>query len=353
MPYCNEVVLNISADPCPVYENISNVSVGSGVTVGDIAGEKWLISKDDQKNSCCLEASRDYSALLGYLNAAKCADKHILKENFMHLLRIATECHLAYNNGISVHSSCINFNEKAVLFTGPAGTGKSTQAKIWKDHMGAGIISGDRPFLNLFPGQVRAYGVPWDGKEQIFSQENYPVLAVVEVRKANSNSVRRLSAAQAFRLLIKQCFIPMWDDPAKFAVMKTIRLIAQKIPFYRLFCLPEASAAELLYQVLFANQDTLLKKVRVDMKLKEGFILKNIVDEWIVMPTGSNIKNFEGAIVLNDVSAFIWQQLENPISREDILQAVLEEYDIDEQTAAADLDGFLEILEGLGILQKK
>jgi len=352
LSHCNKVVLNISSDACPAYENLVNVSVGSGIIVGDIEGKKWLFSSDDKRNPCCIETSCDYSSLQGYINITQCDDEHLLKENFMQLLRIATECHLAYNNGVSVHASCINFNEKAVLFAAPAGTGKSTQANIWEKHMGAKIINGDRPFLHLFSEEVRAYGVPWDGKEQIFSQENYPVIAVVEVRRANSNNLRKMSEDQAFRLMMKQCFIPMWDDTLKFSVMKTIRLIAQKIPFYRLFCLPEESATELLNKVLFTNQNSLLKKVQADMKLREGFILKNIVDEWIVMPTGSNMKNFEGAIVLNDVSAFIWKQLEKPISRDDLLQVVLDEYDINEQTAAADLDVLLEKLEGLGILQK-
>lgn len=352
LSYSNKIILSISSDACPAYANIVNLPVGSGITVGDIEGKKWLFSGDDKRNLCCIEASYDYSALHGYINNAQCDDEHVLKENFLQLLRLAIECHLAHNNGVSVHASCINFDGKAVLFTAPAGTGKSTQANIWEKFLGAKIINGDRPLLHLFPDEVRAYGVPWDGKEQIFSQGNFPVIAIVEVRRASGNNLRKMSEDQAFKLMMKQCFIPMWDDMAKFSVMKTIRLIVQKIPFYRLFCLPDESAAELLHKVLFANQKSFLKKVQIDMKIKEGFILKNIVDEWIVMPTGSNINNFEGAMILNDVSAFIWKQLEKPISRDDLLQAILDEYDINVQTAAADLDGILEKLESLGILQK-
>lgn len=88
------------------------------------------------------------------------------------------------------------------------------------------------------------------------------------------------------------------------------------------------------------------------MKLKEGFILRNVVGEWVVMPTGSNVMDFEGAIVLNDVSAFIWEQMGDTISRDDLLQLLLDEYEIDRQTAAADLDEFLEKLKSRGILQE-
>lgn len=88
------------------------------------------------------------------------------------------------------------------------------------------------------------------------------------------------------------------------------------------------------------------------MKLKDGFVLKNIIDEWIVMPTGSNVKMFESAIVLNDAAAFMWKQLEKPTSRADLLEAVLDEYDIDRQTAANDIDVLIDKLRGLDILQE-
>ncbi len=61
------------------------------------------------------------------------------------------------------------------------------------------------------------------------------------------------------------------------------------------------------------------------MKAKEGFVLRNIVDEYILMPVGDNIAEFKGTILLNEVSALIWEKLQNPVSKEDLLQAVLDE----------------------------
>ncbi len=86
------------------------------------------------------------------------------------------------------------------------------------------------------------------------------------------------------------------------------------------------------------------------MKVKNGFILKNIADEWVVMPTCIYIKKFEGAIILNDIAAFIWKQLEKHKTREELIEAVLGEYDIDEETAAADIDEIIDNLRGMNIL---
>ena len=87
------------------------------------------------------------------------------------------------------------------------------------------------------------------------------------------------------------------------------------------------------------------------MKVKEGFVLRNVVDEHIVMPTGDNIAKFEGAVVLNDVAAFVFEQLKNPMSKDDLLQAVLNEFEVDEATAKSDLDTLIEKLTELNIIE--
>ncbi|MBR2869465.1 MAG: PqqD family protein [Clostridia bacterium] len=86
------------------------------------------------------------------------------------------------------------------------------------------------------------------------------------------------------------------------------------------------------------------------MKIKEGFALRKVADEFIVMPTGSNIARFDGAIALNEVSAFIFEKLLNPLSKEDLLAAVLDEYDVDRETAAKDIDSIIAKFDEMGIL---
>ena len=87
------------------------------------------------------------------------------------------------------------------------------------------------------------------------------------------------------------------------------------------------------------------------MKAKSGFILRNVVDEHVLFPVGDNINVVNGTLLLNEVSAFIWEQLQNPISRGDLLKAILNQYDVDEAQAAADLDALLEKLRGLGVIE--
>ena len=87
------------------------------------------------------------------------------------------------------------------------------------------------------------------------------------------------------------------------------------------------------------------------MKAKSGFVLRNIVGEKILMPTGDNIGKFKGTVLLNDVSAFVWEKLQTPMSRDDLLAAILDEFEVEESVAAADLDALLAKLNEYEVIE--
>ncbi len=77
------------------------------------------------------------------------------------------------------------------------------------------------------------------------------------------------------------------------------------------------------------------------MKVKEGFMLREIAGSWVVVPLGARVVEFNGLISLTETSAFIWRLLEQGHSTDEILKRVLSEYDIDEETARKDMDEFI------------
>ena len=93
-------------------------------------------------------------------------------------------------------------------------------------------------------------------------------------------------------------------------------------------------------------------KEEKDMKANPGFVLRNVVDEYILMPTGDNIGKFNGTVLLNEVSALVWEKLQNPISREDLLKAILDEFEVEKAVAAADLDALLAKLKEYGVISE-
>lgn len=80
------------------------------------------------------------------------------------------------------------------------------------------------------------------------------------------------------------------------------------------------------------------------MKLNPDYILRNIAGEYIVVPTGSASQQINGLITLNDVAGFLWQNLEKTSDREALVKMVLAEFEVDEETARKDVNGFLDML---------
>lgn len=87
------------------------------------------------------------------------------------------------------------------------------------------------------------------------------------------------------------------------------------------------------------------------MKIKEGFILRKVAGQNLVVPVGSNTMNFNAAITLNESAAFLWNQLNEDKTEEQLTSLMTQEYDIDEDSAKTDITVFLNVLKEHGILE--
>ena len=294
-----------------------------------------------QNSLPCITATSDYRLITIYESDS---------EKNGEFIRIPIECRFIHESIVSLHAACVEDGSCAVCFTGDSGVGKSTRAKAWVEALGAEFISGDRPAVRLEKNGSAACGVPWDGKEQIFRNVERPLHAILEVRRAPFTRLRRLSAEQAYRVLVRQCFIPMWDPDTAALAMVNVKRLCRITPVYRLFCGPDAEAARETRRILFDCPEEIQEELP-DMKIREGFVLRNVADEHMVMPTGENVGKFGGAVVLSDVAAFVFEQLKRPVSREDLLSLILAEYDVDAETATADLDALLAQFREMNLLE--
>lgn len=81
------------------------------------------------------------------------------------------------------------------------------------------------------------------------------------------------------------------------------------------------------------------------MKIKDGFILRQVAGSYIVISVGGESVDFNGMITVNETGAFLWEKLVVGATEEELLCAMLEEYEVDEATAKADIAEFLKLLE--------
>lgn len=86
------------------------------------------------------------------------------------------------------------------------------------------------------------------------------------------------------------------------------------------------------------------------MKIKDGFILREVAGSYLVVAVGAAVKQFNGMINLNDTGAFLWKLLENGADEDGMVKALLAEYEVEEEVARADVKAFVNKLTEAGLL---
>lgn len=87
------------------------------------------------------------------------------------------------------------------------------------------------------------------------------------------------------------------------------------------------------------------------MKIKNGFILRKVPGMNLVMPTGKNVKEFNGSLMLNDTGAFIFERLQKGSTQEEIIDALTQEYDVSLDTVSADVQKTIDSLIEAGVAE--
>ena len=152
--------------------------------------------------------------------------------------------------GFVFHSAFIEWERKAILFTAPSGTGKSTQADLWYVHRGTEIINGDRSVIRISDGTVYAEGIPFAGSSQHCKNKSLPLAAIVYLEQAPVTKIRKMQGYEAFRRIWEGVSVNTWDKADMAQVSETVSRTATAIPVFHLACTPDESAVIALENAL-------------------------------------------------------------------------------------------------------
>ena len=143
---------------------------GKVMSDGDI---KWVRSTKRDSNAVfyiCKENSDEIISILEVNSNWSCASCTYLKnclEGEYAIIGALGEILFFYgvlfHQGIVIHAAAIECEGKGIVFSAPSGTGKSTQANLWKVHKKAKILNGDRPVIRVPEERSYVYGTPWSG----------------------------------------------------------------------------------------------------------------------------------------------------------------------------------------------
>ena len=88
------------------------------------------------------------------------------------------------------------------------------------------------------------------------------------------------------------------------------------------------------------------------MRIEKEFVLREIAGDYIIIPTGKTVLEFNGLITVNEVGVSLWKMLQQDVTVEDLVKGILDEYDVEESVAREDIQEFLDTLVKGGILTK-
>lgn len=133
---------------------------------------------------------------------------------------------------------------EAILFSGPSGIGKSTQAAFWQRCAGARVVNGDRALVDV--GKKTANGIFYAGTSGISENVTAPVRAIVLLGQGSENRVFVPSPQAAFAGVLSQCAYYEWDARSAEQMTECVARLVSDVPVLRMDCLPDATAVETL-----------------------------------------------------------------------------------------------------------
>ena len=154
------------------------------------------------------------------------------------------------SNGCVLHSSFIEKNGGAILFTGPCDIGKSTQANLWREYADAFVVNGDKTFIFEKDGVFYASGLPFSGSSKDCLNRVLPLKAVISLEQAESNNAQRLVSDEAFFRLYKTCYPVHCSREFTGMLFDFVHKLSCSVPVYDYACLADESAVRYLERKL-------------------------------------------------------------------------------------------------------
>lgn len=151
-----------------------------------------------------------------------------------------------------LHACTALVGDRAYLFSGPSGVGKSTHVALWEKYLGKErvlILNDDKPVLRMDGKNVLAYGVPWCGSAGIGINTCAPVAGICFLKQGNADRIYRMEGVKAVHAVLSQTVRDL-DAKEMECLLNTIEDLIVRVPIYEMECLPRIEAARLSWEML-------------------------------------------------------------------------------------------------------
>ena len=161
--------------------------------------------------------------------------------------------HAVKQNIIYLHSSLISCQNRGLMFLGPSGIGKTTQAELWNKYRNPLIINGDVVFVQETEDVFLGWGTPWHGSSPYCENTSVPVSALIVLKQAEKNSIRELIGFEKVTAVSESVFYPRWLENGMELCLEILDHLLSSVPVYELSCRPDEEAVRLVEETVFGK----------------------------------------------------------------------------------------------------
>ena len=190
-------------------------------------------------------ASADFTQVEAFLHWEDAEAGNVLSA----MSRVAFAQSALSHGAISLHAAAVYVDGRAYLFMGKSGTGKSTHAQLWREHIaGAELLNDDNPAVRFFGDTAYACGTPWSGKTPCYKNLQFPIGGMARLSQAAENRFQRQEGADAFVAIYPGCSVIAENETLRHHLYDTLTRLANSVKVGTLECLPNGEAARLCYR---------------------------------------------------------------------------------------------------------
>ena len=181
--------------------------------------------------------------------------KYAVSQNIASILASSEAAFLfPKHDAFILHASYIIIGRKAILFTAPSGTGKSTQARFWRDERGAEIVNGDRVLVTRRNGVFYANGIYACGTSGICHNRTAPIAAVILLEQGDENVQSKIASRKLFLRILCECSYDMKDLEQYEKITELVSDMINSLPTICYRCKKSPEAVEALEKILWKKE---------------------------------------------------------------------------------------------------
>ena len=267
----NSVIFNefmpYAVTSCPHIDMKIEIFTTSGLSTSSLEG-KLLVHTDEllvseHPDGFCLffpMAGQIHEAFLkkdGSLAQFYCQPPYheILNHDLFHAIRLVF-LYLAQRNGMfALHSASLYYQNRAWLFSGSSGTGKSTHTSLWNREFHTPILNGDLNLISIQNAKPVIHGIPWCGTSGISDPGTYPLGGIILLKQANANYCDKLSSDEKSLFVWQRMISPSWTKSMLNTNLTFSNILTSDLFVTRLSCTKHKDAAHYMKSQIDCNTE--------------------------------------------------------------------------------------------------